>query len=210
MNFTKTLLRCAVIPSMTGKLFDTVGGTSPTVFRATGVRFAFSFFDSDGTTLLDVSNIASLTLFAKTQNSPASSPIILKTVSVFNSALTRDLYDAGNDHAQIDFTASEMAALSAGKFDLTLSGHTTDDILDDDVFGMSLLTVKDAGISNLTSPPAGTSPAVTLEQLQGILGSYAKKIGNAGETITLVSPDGTIKRILGVGNDGSRSDDIQI
>ena len=210
MNFTKTLLRCQVIPSLTGQLFETIGGASPTVFRATGVRFAFSFFDSDGTTLLDVSNIASLTLFCKTKDSPASSPIILKTVTAFNTTLTRALYDAGNDHAQIDFTASEMAALSSGKFDLTLSGHTTDDLLDDDVFGMSILTVKDAGISNLTSPPAGTSPAVTLEQLQGILGSYAKKLGNAGDTITLVSPDGTIKRILGIGNDSSRTDDLQI
>ena len=209
MSFTKPLIRCQVFPSKTGETFKARTGSTPVAFRATGVRFTFTFFDEDSS-ILDVANVASVTLHAKTLNTPGDAPIILKTITSLNTTLTAEQYALGVDHAVIDFTAAEMSAFAAaGKFDLTLSGTTTDDVLDADVFGVSLLEIKDAGISNLITPSVGSSPAVTLEQLAGILGSYAKRLGEAGDTITLVSPDGLTQRILGIGNDGSRIDSVQ-
>lgn len=208
-SFTKTHLRFRIYPARTAESFVAVTGSTPTAWRACGVRFSFTFMDVDSS-LLDVGNIASVTLFAKTKSSPASSPIILKTSSSIDTTLNLDRHQAGEDHVSIDFSAAEMAAFStAAHYDLTLAGLTTDDLLDQDVFGFTDLEIKDAGVSNLVSPAAGSSPAVTMEQLTAILGQFVRVVGDPGSTITLRSADGLTKRILGISNAGERQDDLE-
>lgn len=63
-------------------------------------------------------------------------------------------------------------------------------------------TVKDP--SSAPTPVPGAPAALSLADALAI---FILKRGNAGDTITLVSPDGTRERILGVTNDGAAQDD---
>lgn len=210
-TFAKTLLRCQLKPSDTGRLFTTLTGANPTCYRACGVRFGFSLFDLDGVTLLDISNIASVTVFAKTLNAPSGSPIILKTVTTFDATLNYARWQSGEDHFVVDFTSTEMSAFAAGDatYDLTVAGLTTDEPADQDAFGLATLTVIDAGVSNVVAPAPSVEGAVTLSQVMGILGGYMKKIGLPGDTLTLRSPDGATNRIIGVSNNAEPIDSIE-
>lgn len=209
-TWTKTLLRCKIKPSDTNTPFNTTNGSNPRAWRACGVRFGLSFFDlSDN--LLDVGNIASLTVFAKTLNTPAASPTILKTITSFDNTLNAERWANGEDHAVVDFTSTEMSAFAAGdaSYDLTVAGLTTDEPADQDVFGVAILEVFDAGVSNVVAPAPEVEGAVTLTQVMGLLNSYARKVGLAGETITFTSPDGATKRIIGITNDAEPTDSIE-
>lgn len=208
-TWAKTLLRCKVVPSDTQRKFVTLNGSNPRAWKACGVRFGFSFFDLTGN-LLDVTNIASLTVFAKTLNTPAGSPIILATITSFDATLNATRWAAGEDHCLVDFSATEMSAFSsAGSYDLTVAGLTTDEPADQDCFGMAVLEIADAGVSNVVAPAPEVEGAVTLSQVMGILNSYARKVGQPGDTLTLTSPDGATKRILGISNDAEPIDSVE-
>jgi len=60
---------------------------------------------------------------------------------------------------------------------------------------------------NTTGSPVAI-PGVTYYNSDEINALFARKLGEAGGTITLTSPNGTYQRILGVNNDGSGQDDI--
>jgi hypothetical protein len=161
--------------------------------------------------LLDVSNIASVTVFAKALNTPSGSAIILKTVTAFDATLNYTRWQAGEDHFVVDFTSTEMSAFAAGdaSYDLTVAGLTTDEPADQDAFGLAVLNVIDAGVSNVIAPAPSVEGALTLSQAVGLMNAYMRKIGLAGETLTLTSPDGGTKRIIGISNDAEPIDYIE-
>src|SRR4051812_46824730 len=108
-RFVKTRIRCKVQPSKTGELFLTTFGSSPTAFKAAGMQFELGFFDIDGA-LMDVSNIASITLTVKPDGTPSELAEMNKSVVApnINNGLTLPAWDAGTDqHAVISFLGSE-------------------------------------------------------------------------------------------------------
>lgn len=209
-QFVRTRIRCAVIPSAPGVSFVQVNtGQSPQVYKSAGFELELGFFDVDGTTLLDVSNIVSVSALVKTLGNPGSAPLVLKTVNQVNAALTIDQWNNGTaQHALVVFSAAD-ASIAAATYALTIYGATADNALDADVFGTSTLNVIDAGISNVVNPPAGPSPGVDLATLQALLANYVQKIMQPGDTLTIVSQDNHTKRILGIGNDATRIDDLE-
>lgn len=68
-----------------------------------------------------------------------------------------------------------------------------------------VFTINAEVIESSTSSVAAGQTALSLETA---LATFVKFVGNAGETITLTSPDGTKQRILGVDNDGNPIDYI--
>jgi hypothetical protein len=134
---------------------------------------------------------------------------MLKTTAAIVNVASMDTWNAGvEQHAVVVFSGVETN-VAAGPYDLTLYGLTTDDGLDTDVFGTSQLQIIDAGLTNTVAPPVGTSPGVTAEQLAGLLNQYVKAVMNPGQTLTFTSPNGHIRRTLGVGDNYERPDDLE-
>lgn len=203
--------RIALVPSRIGVLFATTSGQGPKLYKGAGVDFAFAFFDELGA-LMDISNIADLTLHVKTAGTPSGAPLILSTIGseAINRTLTAAEWNAGTAcHALFSILGS-ATGIAAATYDMTISGHTLDAPGDPDVWGVAQVQVIDAGISNLTSPPVGDQPAVTLDQLTAMLSNFARYGRNpAGKTITLVSPAGTFGATHGANDDGSPQLDLE-
>lgn len=203
--------RVAIYPDKIGQNFLTQTGGEPRLFLGAGVDFEIGFFRLDDT-LLDISNITDLTLHLKPKGHPSEAPVALKTISAaaMNPAMTLAQWaDGSSAHAVISLLGSETA-IPAGDYDVTISGHTLDDALDLDVFGVSVVRVLDAGISNLAAPPLGDDPAVTLAQLEALLANFVRFGKNpAGKTLTLVSPNGQRGVTVGCNDDGTMQTDLE-
>lgn len=216
-QFVRTRIRCEIYPAKVGEPFKVVVvGDTPKIYKGTGIQFEFGFFD--GTVLFDVSNMASVTVSAKPKGNPTAVPSMLKTVAApnINTGLELVQWQSGvSQHVIVPFTAIETSIDATTDYDITVSGFTTDDVADADVFGTSLLKVIDAGITNLTNPPAGGSPAASIADIKGLLAGYLKRLLDPGDTITLQTATGK-RRILGAADDPNdanaviRVDDIEL
>lgn len=211
-QFIRTRIRCAVYPGKIDVAFISVSnGQNPKLYKGSGVEFELAFFDLNDQ-LFDISNIAAVSVLVKPAGNPTGAAEMLKTVGSagLNPSLTLDQWQQGtSQHALIIFAGTETA-IAAGNHDITIYGTTNDDQLDQDVFGVSSLTVKDAGQgSGTTIPPLSGAPAVDLTLLNAMLGNFLKTVLDAGQQVIFTSPDGTKRRRLGVANDGARTDSLE-
>jgi hypothetical protein len=201
-RFVKTIIRCAIWPSKVGVKFERLEGGTPQGFKATGMEFQFAFFGADDL-LLDVSNIASVSVIVKPTGQPDALAEMNKGVirPNINTGLTIEQWKAGtSQHVAIPFIKAETA-IGAGPHDLTVSGFTDDDVADDDVFGISTLTIINAGTyTGLVIPPLDATPAATLDQIRGLLAGFVQQRMKPGQMITLVSDDSKVMRTIGVQN----------
>ncbi len=208
-QFVRTRLRCALLPSKIAEKFrvqDT--GNPPQIFKGAGCEFELGIF-VDSKTPFDVSNVGSLTVMAKTQGVPGSAPVMLKATAAITNIASLDTWNDGTEqHAVVVFSGTETN-IAAGTYDLTVFGFTTDDGLDQDVFGISTLTIVDAGLTNTVAPPVGGSPGVSLLDVQNLLGNYVKRVRNPGDVDTWVSKNGLWRRITGIDDNGNRIDDLE-
>jgi hypothetical protein len=207
-QFVRTRVRCAVFPAKVSIPFQSQEGATPKIFKGAGCEFELCFF-VDASTLFDVGNISSLTLMAKAAGQPGSAPVMSKTtVAIVNIAEIGTWQDGTEQHVVIVFSAIETN-VAAGMYDLTLYGLTTDDGIDTDVFGTSKLEIIDAGLTNTVAAPVGPAPAVTTDQLAGVLKQFVKKVMDPGDTLTARSKNGRVARIWGVLDDETRVDDLE-
>lgn len=201
----RAILSCALNPSKIGASFNVVelSGT-PKVPIGAGVDFRFCLF-RDETTLYDPSNIGIFYLTIKTKGSPASAPLV--QVSILGNAITpctlEDWKNGIGQHAVVSLLSSHTSALSAGQYDITIWGTTTDAPADYDLFGTSTLEAVACGISPGTPDPVAGVTYVTQEMLNAAIGSTIKQGANpAGAWFALQSEDGKHVLRIGIGNDG--------
>jgi hypothetical protein len=216
-QFVRTRIRCAIYPAKVGESFIVVAvGGTPKIYKGTGVQFEFAFFDGDA--LFDVSNMASVTVSVKQKGHPEAVPSMLKTIAApnINTGLELTQWQSGaGQHVIVPFTALETSIDATTDYDITVSGFTNDDLVDADVYGTSTLKLIDAGITNLTNPPAGGSPAASIDDIKGLLAGYVKRLLDKGDTITFQTANGK-RRILGAADDPAdpnaviRVDDIEL
>jgi len=205
-QFARSRIRCEVFPGKSDPFVMVNTNQSPEICKGAGVDFEFAFFDVMGE-LLDVSNIANVTLLVYPSGTPSTTEILKTTTSIQN--ISQEAWDAGTGaHVTITLLATETA-IAAGNHEITLYGHTTDDTLDADCFGFSKLLVVDRGITAVTNPTLTPSYG-TLEQIQSMLNGYVPYVMPPGKKLTFTSDDSTKKRIMGVANDGTKIDSDEV
>lgn len=191
-------MRCAVFPAKVGELFQSIfTGSNPKIFKGAGVDFEIALFDLDGS-LFDVSNVASMSVLVKPYGSPGSAAEMSKLTAAINAGLTLTDWNNGvGAHAIVSFTGTE-ANIAAGNHDITVHGVTSDNAVDADVFGRSVLQVIDAGITSNTVAPLNPADGVTFDQLTALLANYVTFGKNPdGKMVTLWSDNGRVGRTLG-------------
>jgi hypothetical protein len=194
----RTILRCKLDPSQVGVLFtaESLGG-QPKLYRGGGIDFWFFFTQENSTEPMDVTNMADLYLMVKATGGSWST--IGSTVS-FNPACTYAQFAAGQSAHAIITLLGSATNLAAGSYDLTVKGHTTDDAVDLDCFGISKLTILDVG---LTDAAPEVADAETVESVvRGLLNGYLTPIGKPGVFRTEVSPSGLWRITRGIDDNG--------
>lgn len=200
-----------MIPGRTNDKFKTQeGGTSLLIPKGGGIQFELLLYeDSTNPSPLDVSNIASLTFMLKTKDMPGNPPAMTKTTAALTNVASVDTWNNGSEaHATVVFSSTETNIV-AGDYDVTVYGVTADALLDIKYFGRSTAKIVDVGLSNVVEPMVGLSPGVTLEQLNAAFNQCLRKVMGPGETLTLMSQDSKVRRIMGVLNDASKQDEIE-
>lgn len=183
--------------------------------RASSVQFEIGLFYRD--TLVDISNIASATMEIHQTSLGSSSLAMTKTISAagMRVGLTQDEWDSGEPdkcHFLFSWLSTETPDSVFGTPGETqqhlcsLWGYSTDATVDVDSFAAATIQSFNAGIMGTTVSPPVSGTGVTMEQLQSVLGSFAKLVNDPNVVIVMQSPDGTKRRIIGVDNNGDLID----
>jgi hypothetical protein len=195
----RAILRCALNPAKWELAFvnRTTGGTL-VIPKGGGVDVWFFFLNEEGTEALDVSNIADLTLLVKASSGTWAQ--IGATVTQKTPNITLAQWEAGLGAHFIATLLGTDTNLAAGQYSLTVKGHTTDDAVDLDCFGISTLLIQDVGLTDAApvTPSAATVESIVRPLMEGFL----TVIGRPGVFRTEVSPNGLWRRIEGVDDDG--------
>lgn len=155
-----------------GPAIDVITGEIARAARGNDFRIelGLSATIQDINTLYDVSNLTLLTFVLKDPNNLGGlPPIPPKSVSLFNTTLTPEAWNAGNDqHALIQYSASETLPDLGGQPEKTFywSVRATTNLGKSVTAGSGLLTIYDDGQSGQPEPipPVGSSlvPSGTL------------------------------------------------
>jgi hypothetical protein len=156
---TRQRLRLAVDTSRFDQVKDVTTAAAPVLWRGNDAAFEIALFR--GTTLLDISNFASMTLEVK-ENTLAGIvgfPLMSSTVlaAAFNNSLTTTVWDAEtSQHALFAFTGDEtnlsLDSALEKTFYLVLSGVTTDSPSRRVMFGSTLLKIRECGVEGTGEP----------------------------------------------------------
>ena len=197
--------------------YDFVSGQNARLPRARAVQFEISLFS--GETLLALTGITSVTMEVKALTTAgvidtATANVMSKTVSAasFNSTLTSNEWtnDSGATpyHAAFQFSVAETTLTMTGVinnvvgFGWVITATTASGTL---CVGTGILNCVDDGGSGAGVPvPPTPTYTYTDAQIEAMLaGKLSLGENPAGAAYMLVSPDGTVKFLFRVGNDGS-------
>lgn len=195
----RAILRCALNPAKWELAFvnRTTGGT-PVIPKGGGVDVWFFFFNEEGDAALDVSNIADLSLLIKASGGTWAQ--IGATVTAQTPNITIAQWEAGQGAHFVVTLLGTDTNLTAGAYSLTVKGHTTDDAVDLDCFGVSTLLIQDVGLTD--AAPVAPSDATVESIVRPLMEGFLTTIGRAGVFRTEVSPNGLWRRVEGVDDDG--------
>ena len=175
-------------------------GGNITFYRGTNVRLEVTGFygdpADDSSDVLNVVNLASLTVEVKDAATRAINILPAKTISAasINSALTKAAFVTGGEtdcHAVVEYLASETApdlsgALSAD-YHLVISAITSDAAPKSITWGIGTLTIIEDGHGTGTTPAPVGEVALTLAMAAGL---FMRKRTAAGEVWQLMHSDG--------------------
>jgi len=185
-QFTETVISCILTPKDVRKPFVASTNQNPAGWKATDMAFRFLMMDDKNPAEpYDMTNATQVFVQVKAKDSPASAPLMLKslTAAEINDAVTVAEWNAGTgQHVYVSFTYAETA-LTPGDYDLTVWGYTTDGRV---VYGTSTFTIRDAGIDNTVA----VAPAIpTWEEVMNakIAGCVKYGLNPAGATLILQS-----------------------
>jgi hypothetical protein len=216
MSQPNTIVRVKLIKdeiSNNGAGFKVVSQRSPyKLFNKVGVRIQCAFFESDGTTLIDPSIIASATHTIVQGNNTYCTQV---KAGPFPAITVEQWNDGTGYHVEFAFSDTDTA-LVAGDYDVVVFGNTTDPLAAVDYCCTRSLTILNSNIPGAFTTPenSATLLAELKAYLDAQLGAYMKKVGDPGDTLTLTSADGAWRRILGVTNEPApigqtRTDDLE-
>lgn len=188
---------------------------TPYLPRARAWRFHLVFL-YDGSLDQNVGNITNVTLEVKTHGSPSTAPLI--STSITGAAINTALTDAqrvsrASQHAIVDVAAGSTGLnmgspdVTEKQFDLVITATRNGSLVT--LASGSFMVANDGGQYSGNTPTAGDPTYYTKDQIDGMLASYLKILNEPGVKLILVSEDGTRQRLLGVDNDGNRTDDVQ-
>ena len=197
-------IRLACKQDNTTQVVNVYTGDRPLIHRARGVQFELGMFF--GATLLNIQDVATVTLEIKTSTAVTSAPLATKSVSAidFNAALTQDQWDNYlSQHVLVEFESAETG------FDMTaavnnllplwlvISAVMTNGNRIPIVAGL-INMLEDGGATSADIPVAGDPAYYTAAEVNALLNGQAKLINDAGATFTLRSPNGQYSRTLTV------------
>jgi hypothetical protein len=154
--------------------------------------------------LVDISNISAATLTIKDSASRSGTKQAEKVIgpTSMNKGLALADWEAGGEtayHFRFAFTSGEMGIGTGNTANHWAAFHgLTTDV---DVFGGGTIQSFDAGIAASTSPEVPVEDGVTLSQVNALMQDFMRKNGLPGEMLTLRSPDGAHRLIVGIDND---------
>ena len=218
MTFTRNRIRFALNTRLPLKeTVDPLTGARPRMPRARAAQVEIALFS--GTTLLSLTGITSMTMEVKPVTTggvidTTKANVMSKTVSAasFNATLTSAEWTNDSSvtpyHVAFLFSVSETTLTMTGSvnnalnFGWVITGTTANGT---ETLGIGVLVCVDDGGSGAGVPEL-PEPTYTRtdEQIDAMLAGSVKIGENpAGAAIMLVSPDGTKKRLLYVGDDGA-------
>jgi hypothetical protein len=163
-SYTRQRIRIAFDVTKQTANIDKITGETPRIWRGNDIVFEIAAFYgnplSDASTLIDVSNIASLTLEVKPFATRTGGSVMTKTITSadINTALTTAQWNADSaQHASIVFTNLETAPdLGSGTTEanywLVVSVITNDSPGREITWGYTTLTIEEDGNGSATSP----------------------------------------------------------
>jgi hypothetical protein len=181
---------------------DALRGATPILWRSADVMLEVGLFYNGE--VLDVSNLAALTLEIKTPGAggtaadPEAAPLASKTVTAFDATLTAGTWaDLSKQHASVGFSATEMNFALSGLAAqwlvvslLTTAGKTI-------TVAAGLVTVREDGYDSAGTAPVLDGSAYTKAELLALLGTAAARdVGSgAGNVLSVETPESGINRI---------------
>jgi hypothetical protein len=211
-TFIKGTVRLAFEPGTTEAL-TTVSGPAAKVWKNSGGKFEVTFLKKTGTGAAQLYNVANipdprLTIYKQSDGSVLIGP---KAPSSLFPGLTEDQYNAGGFHFRFEFSAAEAnVAGITGTHYFKLTGYTSDDATDPDIFGRGLIEFLADGSAEGSAPVLGASYPATYPELVASLTSEMRKQAwlamKAGIPDNLTTP--SKRRILDVSGEGDPIDDI--
>ncbi len=161
MQIDNQRIRLAIDTSQMGSINDVLTGNSPQFWNGVDLQFELGLFR--GATLLDISNLSSITIDLKESDDVTGLPVMSATLSSgsFNNALTLNAWNGGaaaDSHALLTFTNSAtnlFIADSPQTFWLVISALTGDSPAHKIVLGATPLTVVEGGEG--VNPPASVA-----------------------------------------------------
>lgn len=194
----RTILRCELNPAKWDQSFiNRITGATPVIPKGGGVDFWFYIFNEDGATPMDIANISDIAILVKGAGSWQQ---IGSTVTAQNPNVTKAQWDAGQGAHFIVSLLGTDTNLTAGDYDLTVKGHTTDDAVDLDCFGITDLKILDVGLTD--AAPVEPSEATVESIVRPLLEGFLTTIGKPGVNRVEVSPNGLWRRISGIDDNG--------
>lgn len=193
-----------------GSILDAISGGLPKFARGAALQIEVGLFFADQ--VLDISDITAATCVIKAAAAVGGADAMTQTIGVnaMNKALTDEEWatgEAGKCHFLFTFSSAETAdgvfGSPSGEVThwINFNGLTDDRVL----FGFGpYIQTHDAGFIQLGAPPAGQT-AVSVAEMEAKLQSFVKKIGDPGDTITLVSPTGVGRAKLAADEAGNLS-----
>ena len=156
-----------------GAVLDAYTNSTPQAWARAATQFQTGL--ASGGVLVDVGNLASVTLEASPYNTRTAARVLSKTVqgNALNNALTEATWVSGaQQHAVFAFSSAEMNVLTGGSLTVDLwivvSAITTAG--DPIIFATGRLTVNDPGtLSSALAPPANPGAYATLDQATAVV-----------------------------------------
>lgn len=221
-RFTRQRVRLGIdvgVKRGLGALQDRITGEGGQFARSAGVQFEIALLYNNQ--VIDISNVLDAVLEIKATNDPDAALAMTKTIGAasMNRGLTDAEWETGEAskcHFLFTFSSTEAAESVFGTpadtedHWLVLWGHTDDDSVDKDVFGVGSIKTFDAGISGAVVSPPAAEGGVTLTQLGAMMQDFIKRVNEPGVSITLVS-QATQQRVkLYADDNGDFATDTQV
>lgn len=219
MSQANTIVRAKLIPDKitdNGDNFLIVSQSSGyNLFNGVGIRIQCALFESDGVTLRDPSNLSSVTHVVRRSSNSYMLQVLAAPAGGFPNVTREQWNDGTGHHFEFDFSDVDTALTPATDYAAVIFGNTTDPLAAVDFCCKRPLIILDSGIpvSFTAAADAAAFFAAQTAIISNMLGAYVKKVMGPGETITFMSGDSAVKRILGVTNDANgpqRFDNLEI
>lgn len=206
--FNQPIIRCALFPDdvrANNNFITQATGATPGMYSGEQVEFQFALFKAKASgdnpaVLYDISNFSGNPKM-RIRSASASGTILLdETVSgcVIEKDPSLDVAswnDGSKWHFRFYFPETATGITAGDTHYIVVYGP------DGDVFGRSVIYVVDPGTGLGSSPTPGDAAYYTKNDVNGILGDFARKIGRPNETFALTTQDGKFRIIAQAVND---------